>query len=55
MSVRPVFVESGRVDVPHEDPADRFFAATAAVSGVTLISADRHLLWDLPTAVFLGE
>ncbi len=30
--------------LPHPDPADRFLAATAAVLGLTLITADRRLL-----------
>ncbi len=32
-----------RIDLPHHDPADRFIAATAAVGGLTLITADRRL------------
>jgi PIN domain nuclease of toxin-antitoxin system len=28
----------------HQDPADRFLAATAAVLGLTLVTADRRLL-----------
>lgn len=39
-----VAVESRRVDLPHQDPADRFLAATARVYGLTLVSADERLL-----------
>jgi PIN domain nuclease of toxin-antitoxin system len=30
--------------LPHQDPADRFLAATASVLGLTLVSADHRLL-----------
>jgi PIN domain nuclease of toxin-antitoxin system len=30
--------------LPHQDPADRFLAATAAVLGLTLVTADHRLL-----------
>jgi PIN domain nuclease of toxin-antitoxin system len=39
-----VAILSRRMDLPHQDPADRFLAATAAVYGFTLITADRRLL-----------
>jgi len=32
------------VNLPHQDPADRFIAATAQVRGFTLITSDAHLL-----------
>ena len=32
------------VDLEHQDPADRFIAATAAVHGLTLVTADSRLL-----------
>ena len=32
------------VDVGHQDPADRFIVATAAVHGLTLVTADERLL-----------
>lgn len=38
-----VSVESRRIDVGHEDPADRFIAATAVVYDLTLVTADRRL------------
>lgn len=39
-----VAVESRRVVLPHQDPADRFLAATAAVYDLTLVTADVRLL-----------
>ncbi len=39
-----IAMESRRLDVPHQDPADRFIAATAIVQGLTLITSDQHLL-----------
>jgi len=39
-----VALESRRVDLPHQDPADRFLAATARVFDLTLITADERLI-----------
>ena len=39
-----VAVESRLVDLPHQDPADRFLAATARVYDLTLVTADDRLL-----------
>lgn len=39
-----VALTSRRVDLPHDDPADRFLAATALVYGLTLVTADERLL-----------
>jgi len=39
-----VAIESRRVQLPHQDPADRFLAATAAVYQLTLVTADERLL-----------
>jgi PIN domain nuclease of toxin-antitoxin system len=39
-----VAVQSRRVALPHQDPADRFLAATAVVYGLTLVTADQRLL-----------
>jgi len=36
--------ETARVHLPHRDPADRFLVATARVFGLTLVTADEHLL-----------
>ena len=42
---REVALQSRAVTIPHEDPADRFLAATAAVHKLTLVTADERL-WD---------
>ncbi len=39
-----VALRSRSVRLPHDDPADRFIAATAMVHGLTLVTADRTLL-----------
>ncbi len=39
-----VAVESRLIDLPHQDPADRFLAATARVYDLTLVTADDRLL-----------
>ena len=39
-----VTVQSRRIKLPHQDPADRFIAATALVYGFTLVTADKDLL-----------
>lgn len=41
---REVALASRSVDVRHEDPADRFIAASAIVYELTLVTADRRLL-----------
>jgi PIN domain nuclease of toxin-antitoxin system len=41
---RDVALASRSVLLPHEDPADRFLAATAAVYDLTLVTADERLL-----------
>ena len=43
-----VALRSRSLPLPHQDPADRFIAATAVEYGLTLITADQHLL-SLPT------
>lgn len=40
---REVASASRSLDLSHEDPADRFIAATAMVYGLTLITADERL------------
>jgi len=42
-----VALRSRSVRLRHNDPADRFIAATAMVHGLTLVTADRTLL-DCP-------
>ena len=39
-----VAIESRVIALDHEDPADRFLAATARVYGLTLVTADHRLL-----------
>jgi PIN domain nuclease of toxin-antitoxin system len=39
-----VAIESRRVKLQHQDPADRFLAATAAVYQLTLVTGDERLL-----------
>lgn len=39
-----VALQSREVDLRHDDPADRFIAATASVYQLTLITADERLL-----------
>lgn len=39
-----VALSSRSVRLPHDDPADRFIAATAMVHGLTLVTADRTLI-----------
>jgi len=39
-----VALQSREVDVKHDDPADRFIAATASVYQLTLLTADERLL-----------
>ena len=36
--------QSMRVKLPHQDPADRFLAATAKVLNLLLVTADRRIL-----------
>ncbi|MDX2207821.1 MAG: type II toxin-antitoxin system VapC family toxin [Gemmatimonadales bacterium] len=45
-----VAIMSRQIDLPHQDPADRFLAATAIVFDLTLVTADERLLAapDLP-------
>ena len=39
-----VALETRRVRLPHQDPADRFLAATARVFDLTLVTSDARLL-----------
>lgn len=41
---KEVAVQSRLVDLPHQDPADRFIAATAVVYDLTLVTADGQIL-----------
>jgi PIN domain nuclease of toxin-antitoxin system len=39
-----IVVVAEELALPHQDPADRFLAATAEVLGLTLVTADHRLL-----------
>jgi PIN domain nuclease of toxin-antitoxin system len=39
-----IALRSREIDLPHQDPADRFIAATCEVSDLVLITADERLL-----------
>ncbi len=39
-----IVVAAHELALPHQDPADRFLAATAGVLGLTLVTADDRLL-----------
>jgi PIN domain nuclease of toxin-antitoxin system len=41
---REIAAKSRSVRVAHEDPADRFLAASAEVYDLTLVTSDEHLL-----------
>lgn len=41
---REVAQESGRLNLPHRDPADHFLVATAKVFDLVLVTADQALL-----------
>ncbi len=46
-----VVLEAKELDLPHDDPADRFLAATAMIYELTLVTVDQNLVaadW-LPT------
>ncbi len=46
-----IAVASRQLMLAHEDPADRFLAATAQVLGLTLVTADARLLGSTEYAV----
>ncbi len=39
-----IAIQARTIDLRHQDPADRFIAATANVYGMTLVTADKRLL-----------
>lgn len=39
-----IVVAARELPIPHQDPADRFLAATAEALGLTLVTADNRLL-----------
>lgn len=46
-----IAVASRQLTLSHEDPADRFLAATAQVMGLTLVTADARLIASTEYAV----
>ena len=50
-----IAVESRQLSLPHQDPADRFLAATARVHGLTLVTADERLLHSDEFAVLANR
>ena len=51
-----VAMQSRDIRLPHQDPADRFIAASAIVYGLTLVTADRNLInGALEYSVFPNE
>jgi PIN domain nuclease of toxin-antitoxin system len=49
-----VALESRRIKLPHDDPADRFLVATALVYDLTLVTADRRLVRSRACRVMTG-
>jgi PIN domain nuclease of toxin-antitoxin system len=47
--------ETARVHLSHRDPADRFLVATARVFGLTLVTADEHLIKARQVAVLANR
>jgi PIN domain nuclease of toxin-antitoxin system len=50
-----VALETRSISLEHEDPADRFLAATAAVYSLTLLTADERLLEGSGFSVIANE
>ncbi len=50
-----IAVMSRQLKLPHQDPADRFLAATAKVLGLVLVTADDRLLHSTEYAVMANE
>jgi PIN domain nuclease of toxin-antitoxin system len=49
-----VAMESRYISVSHQDPADRFLAATAKIYNLTLVTADHNLL-NCPDITLIGN
>lgn len=41
-----IAVESRFIDLPHQDPVDRFLAATAKILDLTLVTADERFMYS---------
>jgi len=50
-----VALETAKVRLAHRDPADRFLVATARVFGLTLVTADDHLIRARQVAVLANR
>jgi PIN domain nuclease of toxin-antitoxin system len=50
-----VAVQSRRLGLPHQDPADRFLAASAKVHGLTLVTGDVRLTASTEFAVLANR
>lgn len=46
-----VALQSRSISLPHQDPADRFIAATASVYGLTLVTADKAIIKAKPVDI----
>jgi len=50
-----IALRSRTVDLPHQDPADRFLAATAVVYGLTLVTGDENILKSKTVSLLSNE
>lgn len=50
-----IAIASRQLTLAHQDPADRFLAATARVLGLTLVTADERLLHSTEYAVLANR
>lgn len=50
-----VAIQSRHIDLPHQDPADRFLAATAVVYDLTLLTADERLINAAQCSIFANR
>ena len=50
-----VAIQARSIQLPHEDPADRFIASTASVYGLTLVTGDERLLEGTGYSVISNE
>jgi PIN domain nuclease of toxin-antitoxin system len=50
-----IAIQSRTLDLQHQDPADRFLAATSIVYGLTLVTADKRLTTSRNFSVLSNE
>lgn len=50
-----IAIRCRNLDLPHQDPADRFLAATSIVYGLTLVTADKRLMISTRFSVLPNE